>query len=346
MVRLAIAVLALGFATSCIAAQDVRVSNPGTLAFNADGRLLRMIGESVDDDRHVHAATLDAHNGEVLHVYNLRPGTSLLSTTLDGSEALIAYAISEKQTQLLLLDTTSGKLELLPPDWYAPEDSDPQARLSGDGRLISIYSEGGAFERAMAVTVYALPQKTLVARQTSPYTDAGGSFGGGITTDGRAIEFDNNRVGSKLVDLKTGRELASFNPGAVRSPDGKWVVELPDQSFAAEDSVPVVGIKDGATGRSLGKLDMVVTEDEEYGGMSGAFCGNAGRFVVADAQTIAAYAIPSGKLIAKFPPETWRDGESGGQGVVACSATGTRVAILSGTRLYVSRCEVGLSVSR
>ena len=75
------------------------------------------------------------------------------------------------------------------------------AALSADGRLFSIYSESGPSDRPMTVTVYDRSSGKILAKQTSEFISAGGTFGGGITPDG-AIEFVNNRGGRKVVDLK------------------------------------------------------------------------------------------------------------------------------------------------
>jgi hypothetical protein len=187
----------------------------------------------------------------------------------------------------------------------------------------------------MKVTVYDWPTRTLVAARTSEYISAGGGFGGGVTTDGQ-IEFVNGRVGHKLVDLKTGRLLGWFGPDSVRSPDGKWAVEFPDLSFN-EKAPKEVLLKDGSNAQPRGKLnlDSPLTDDDLYGSMSGAFCGNTGRLVVARGKAVALYSIPSGNLLANFPVSSWRDPKVDDMNVptVACSPTGTRVAILSGSRL-------------
>jgi hypothetical protein len=187
----------------------------------------------------------------------------------------------------------------------------------------------------MAVSVYDWQTKSFVAKRTSELISARGWFGGGVTTESQ-IGFENGRVGSKLVDLKSGRLLGWFGPDSVRSPDGKWVVEFPDHSFN-ESAPKEVLLKDGANGQARGKLnlDSPLTDDDLYGSMEGAFCGNADRFVAARTQSVALYSIPSGKLLTNFPVSSWRDPKADDSAVatVACSPTGTRVAILSGSRL-------------
>ena len=78
----------------------------------------------------------------------------------------------------------------------------------------------------MTVSVYDWRTKTAVATRSSQYVSAGGIMGGGVTEDGE-VEFSGNRVGSTIVDLKTGRVMAQFGPSAVRSPDGKWRSSFP-----------------------------------------------------------------------------------------------------------------------
>ena len=309
------------------------------LAFSNDGRVLHAIGASPDpsETQHVRAVTYDATTGAVLHSVNLEPDTTVQSTTSDGRTAIFAKGLGGpgEHIELFLVDTETGKTEPIPSAWYDSKDTDASAELSGDGRLISIYSESGTDDRPMAVSVYTWPGKTFVARQTSEYISAGGGYGGGVTPDGHAIEFENNRVGTRLVDLKTGREMAWFGRDSVRSPNGDWVVQLPDKTFEDESTAREVLIKDGASGKKLGKIDVPVPDDIAYGQMTGAFCGGAGRFILASGYGVAGYAIPSGALVASFPPDTWSDPAALDHNYVsvACSPTAGRVAILSGTRL-------------
>jgi hypothetical protein len=301
------------------------------LAFTTDERTLHIIGHK---DQHVRAITYNAATGAILHTVNLPPGTQVVSITSDGRTAIVATSISADHMRFSVLDTESGETEDIPATWYDPND-EAEAAISGDGRLISIYSESGTDEKPLVVSVYAWPARTLIARQTSEYTNAGGGFGGGITVDGKAVEFISSRSGSTLVELKTGRPMASFGPDSVRSPDGRWVVELPSQSLDADSSPPQILISNGADGKTHGKIDARIAEDEENGQLTGAFCGVTGRFILAGGHRLEAYAIPSGKLLATFPLNTWRDPNAGDPGSisVACSSTGKRVAVLSGTRL-------------
>lgn len=309
------------------------------LAFSNDGRVLHVIGESPEPSgtQHVRAITYNAATGAVLHIINLQPNTTVLSTTSDGKTAIVCTCIagSKDRIELSLVDTETGKTEPVPTAWYDPKDSDPDAELSDDGRLISIYSELGSDNVPMTVTVYSWPVRTLVAKQTSELTSAGGIFGGGITPDGHAIEFENNRVGTKLVDLKTGRELAWFGPDSVRSPRGDWAVEMPNISFQDESAPREVLIKDGASGKIRGKISVPIPDDIAFGQMTGAFCGATKRFILASGHSVAGYALPSGALLASFPADTWRDPAAldHNRASVACSPMARRVAVLSGTRL-------------
>lgn len=311
------------------------------LAFSRDGRVLRIIGEKGDtsETQHVRAIAYNAATGVILHTIDLPSATTVLSITSDGGAAIINRMItgSEDHSQLVVLDTDTGKTQPLPAAWYDPKDPSPEAELSADGRLISIYSESGPADRPMTVTVYTWLGQTLVARQLSEFVAAGGAFGGGVTTDGHAIEFESNRVGRKVVSLKTGREMARFGPDSVRSPGGEWVVEMPNITFLPESAPRKVLIKDGANGRLLGSISVPVSDDVAYGQMTGAFCGTGKRFILAAGHSVAAYDIPSGALLANFPADTWRDpsGPDHNRESAACSPAGTRVAILSGTRLTI-----------
>jgi hypothetical protein len=269
------------------------------------------------------------------NVANFEFDTEVRAISSDGRKAILATGVCGNEKKLAFLDTATGQRKEIPSDWYDLTDSDAIAALSGDGRLLSIYSETGPAESPMAVTVYDWPTKTLVAKRTSEWISAGGSFGGGVTADG-AVEFDNNRVGRKLVDLKTGRLLGKFGYDSARSPDGAWVVDFPDRNW--NESAPKdVLIKDGTNGHTRGKLnlDSQLTDDDLYGSMTGAFCGNTVRFVVARQQSVSLYSIPSGNLLANFPVSSWRDPKVDDMNVatIACSPTGNRVAILSGSRL-------------
>ncbi len=295
------------------------------LAFSRDGQLLVAIGSS-------RAITYDAITGAVRNIVNLRPDTNVLSVTSDGRTAFLSVPISGGRVQLTLLDTQTGVLAPIPLAWYEPTTY-PDGALSGDGNLISIYSESGSETLPLLVTVYDWHSKTLVARIGSKRIAAGGLDSGGLTADG-AVELANDRVGRKIVDLRTRRLISWFTYDSVRSANGAWVVELPDRSFNESASSEVL-IKEGVTGKLVGKLDVQVEEQETHGGIQGAFCGVTNRFVLGSAQRAAIYLIPSGALIASFPPSTWRGQDVGDADptLVACSSDGKRVAIFSGARL-------------
>jgi hypothetical protein len=269
------------------------------------------------------------------HIVNFEFDDELRAISPDGRKMIVAAGMCGIEPHLVFLDTLTSRREEIPRGWYDPGDFEVDAAFSGDDRLLSIYSESGTTEAPAMVSVYDWPTQTLVATRYSIYISAGGGFGGDITADGQ-IEFVNNRVGRKLVDLKTGRLLGWFGMDSVRSPDGKWVVEFPNLSFN-ETAPKEVLVKDGANAQPRGKLnlDSPLTDDDIYGSMNGAFCGNTSRLVVARANEVSLYAIPSGNLLANFPVSSWRNPRADERDVptVACSPTGTRVAILSGSRL-------------
>ncbi|MGA1983444.1 MAG: hypothetical protein ABSG84_13385 [Acidobacteriaceae bacterium] len=342
--RSQIALLALSLLLSSAAAlpqaaataQDTQVTPAGnvSLRFSHDGSLLRVIGESPGDNQseHVRAVTYAVKSGVLVHAVNLPADTNIQSVTSDGATAVVSANASTNHPHLSLLDTATGQLQPIPESWYQP-DSDMDAAISGDGRFISIYSETES-ATPMTVTVYDWQTKTLVATRTSAFVAAGGIVGGGVTEDGE-VEFDGNRVGSTIVDLKSGRVMAQFGPSSLRSPNGAWAVEFPNLSWDESASRDFL-LKDGKTGRTLGKLDIHLPDSELFGDMIyGAFCGATPRFIVAGDHSVAAYALPSGKLLASFPASTWKDAsaEDTAFASVACSPAGTRVAILSGTRL-------------
>jgi hypothetical protein len=298
-------------------------------------------GGDTDKTRHVHVVTIDTLTSKVLHTIDLQPDTTAPAINSDGSKAIVVQGdYQSKDHHLFLLDTETGKLAPLPSLWSTPAD-DPDVALSGDGHLISFYTESGPPERPLMVRVYALPTKTFVASQTSPFTNAGGILGGGVTEDGKAIEFANNRSGSSFVDLQSGRPLASFGPSFVRSPDGQWVVQLPNQTFAEDSTPQKILIEDGRTAKPLGAIDRKVSEEESYGRMNGAFCGTTGVFILAGENAVAVYAIPSGKLLQTFPASKWQapTGAGSWSPSVACSPNAKQVAILSGTRLTLHPLE-------
>lgn len=127
--------------------------------------------------------------------------------------------------------------------------------------------------------------------------------------------------------------IAWFAWDSVRSADGASVVEFPDRSFNESQPLEAI-VRSGRTGEILGKLDMQIPENDAYGQMTGAFCGGSNRFVAASEGQVAAYEIPSGALLASFSPSTWQDpGNPDVRPAVACSPSGTRAAILAGSRL-------------
>jgi hypothetical protein len=300
----------------------------GQLAFSENGQLLRMIGNRV--------TTYNATTGTALDNIALDANAQILSIAANGQTVLFAVPISAPagRVRLRLFDAVTRRIQDLPTDWYS-ESNDPIAAISANGRLISTYSDGGPAEQPMVVTVYDWLVKRQVARRTSEYISAGGGLGGGVTVDG-VVEFVSNRAGRKLVDLETGRFIGSFGYFAVRSVDGAWVVEFPNRTW--NESAPKdVLVKDGATAAIRGKLALEIADDETHDAVTGTFCGATGWFVLARHGSVAVYSIPSGSLLVEFPPAAWRDTSANrdDRARVACSPTGTRVAILAGTRLTI-----------
>jgi hypothetical protein len=308
--------------------RNVSGAEPGAqLAFSENGQLLRVIGKRVT----TYNATTGAEVGNVV----LDTGARILSITANGQTVLFAVPVPASATHVRLFDAGTGRTQDLPRDWYDADSNDPTAAISANGRLISIYSDGGPADRPMVVTVYDWLMKRRVARQTSEYISAGGLFGGGVTVDG-VVEFVNNREGRKLVTLDTGRFIESFGYLSVRSANGAWVVEFPNRTW--NESAPKdVLVKDGATAAIRGKLAVEIADDEAYGAVTGAFCGATRRFVLARHGSVAVYSIPSGNLLVEFPSSIWRDTSANADDRmrVACSPTGTRVGILAGTRLTI-----------
>jgi hypothetical protein len=327
--RIAVQVLSLLLSPAAALAQP-----PAPARFSRDGSLLRVIFRSLsegDQNEHVRAVVYSVKTGAVAHAVDLQPDTDVLSTTSDGAEAIISTATSTEHPHLFLLDTDSGQLQPLPDSWIHP-DSDLAAAISGDGRLISVYSETES-DAPMTVTVYNWPAKTVTAIRTSEYLSAGGGMDGGVTEDGE-VEFDSNRAGRKLVDLDTGRVLAKFGWSSVRSAKGAWEVQFPNLSWDDSGTKSVL-VKNGKTDITLGKLNVQLPDDELYGQINGAFCGATDRFVMATPLAVTAYALSSGRLLTTFATTTWQDesAKDSDPASVACSPVGTRVAILSGTRL-------------
>jgi hypothetical protein len=343
---LLVAVL-VNIAPECTA-QDVSVatspetSGAGTagLAFSNDGRLLREI-QSVNPPAagavwSVRAITYDATTGSIKHVLNLGPHTSLFDATSDGRTAIISVdrGREDARAHLLLVDMETGQTQDIPAQWFDADDNDPYAQISGDGRIVSAYTESDS-EHGLVVTLYDWQTKKFIAKQSEGYP-AGGSSSGGVTADGK-IEFSNNRSGGDVVDPKTGRVLVKVEPNSDRSPDGAWVVDFPNTLY--QDPPAEVVIKNGTNGEAAGKLELQIANDEQLESWSwarSAFCGTSGKFIAATNDTVQAFAIPSGKKLADFPRKTWQDADAVKTDptvAVACSADGRRVAIRSGTRL-------------
>jgi hypothetical protein len=128
--------------------------------------------------------------------------------------------------------------------------------------------------------------------------------------------------------------IVTMGLDSFRSADGAWVIEFPNSMLEGEPREATV--KNGGSGKAVGKLDLQIPDHEENGGWRGAFCGTSGRFIAATNDTVQAFEIPSGKKIADFPKTTWQDADATKTDpavTVACSSNGKRVAIRSGARL-------------
>jgi hypothetical protein len=297
------------------------------LLFSENGGSLYAVGKR--------ALTYNARSAVITNTVDIGPGAQVFSISPAGPTALLGV-LSGTRVRLRLLQLNNGQLRDLPSNWYDADYSGVVAATSGNGRLISIYSENGSADQPMTVTVYNWPAGTLTARRMSEYIAAGGVSGGGITVDG-LVEFVNNRTGRKLVDLKTGRSIGVFAFSSLRSPNGAWVVEFPDRTFNESAPKDVV-VKDGATAAVRGRLEAQIEDSEAFAGIvDGAFCGTTGRFVLARHGSVAMYSIPSGSLLANLPAVSWQDTSAAPDDRVhaACSSNGSRIAVLSGNRLTI-----------
>lgn len=331
------------------AAQDVRVpASPDTgeahtisLVFSKEGRLLREIQllnrPAAVAVWSVRAVTYDAATGSIRHVLNLGPNTWCLSATPDGRTAIISVDRDREDARahLLLVDMETGQKQDIPSQWFDADDNNPYATISGDGRIISAFTESDQ-KIGEVVTLYDWQTKKPVAKQSEGFP-AGGFSSGGVTADGK-IEFSNNRTGGDVVDPKTGRILVKVGPNSYRSPDGVWVIEFPNTLYG--DAPKEVIIKNGISGEVVRKLELQIADEKErelWAWARGTFCGTSGRFVAAANNTVQVFALPSGKKLADFPLKTWQDDadptRTDTAAIAGCSSNGKRVAIRSGTRL-------------
>lgn len=306
------------------------------LVFSKDGRVMRDIAwidpPPGENFRRVRLTTYNAATGEVIRVRDLAPDTQSLSITSDGRTAIILVGGDDQNGRAFLqrVDLETGQAEQVPSKWFDADDTRPWSQISGDGQLVSAYSEEGSGDAPRVVTVYNWRAKKLVAKQSTGF-DAGGVDAGGVSSDGK-IEFSNNRAGSRIVDPKTGKTLVSYGPSAIRSSDGLWVVDFPTPSYDERTDVPILN---GMNGQPVGKLDLALPDDESDSRWRGAFCGSSGKFIAGSPDEVLAFEIPSGKKLASFPPNSWKDPKVEDKIVpaVACSPSAKRVAIRHGDRL-------------
>ena len=330
--------------TGVTSAQDVTAeAAPGSkydgtanLAFSKDGRVLReartAYPEAQGEFPHVRAISYDAKTGKIVYVLDLAADTWFFSATTDGRIAIISLDRdrTEAPVHLLRVDMETGHTQKLPSNWFDADNHNPYAAISGDGKLVSAFSENGWGEGSEVVTLYEWRRKKPVAKQSSGHS-AGGIDWGEVTADGK-IAFGNSRMGRGIIDPKTGRALTGYGPLSVRSPDGTWIVDFPNPSYGPETHE--VPIRDGMNGQAVGKLDLQLTDEEAGSWWHGAFCGKSGRFIAAGYDKVLAFEIPSGKKLLSLPLGTWQGPKQDkATPIVACSPSGKRVAIRSGDRL-------------
>ena len=116
---------------SCL---SVTVRAQTQLAFSDNGRVLHKIG----NDRLI---TYDVGTGRATKLVKLPPDSQVFSVASDGRTAVIAEGACPGPIRVM--DTETGRNQDIPSSWYdGPRDCDPDTtQISGDGRLISIYSE-------------------------------------------------------------------------------------------------------------------------------------------------------------------------------------------------------------
>lgn len=123
-------------------------------------RFLREIGSvnSADMDQvsHVRGVTYIAATGGIRHVWNLGSDTTLLSASLDGQRLVIAVhrGTVGARVRVFLFDTRTGRSQDVPSNWFEVDDYLAWAEISGNGRLVSTYSESGPRNGPVVVSVY------------------------------------------------------------------------------------------------------------------------------------------------------------------------------------------------
>jgi len=286
------------------------------LAFDRGGAVLRGFGF---DSVILYDGISGARAGE--QVYGL--DTRFVTATQDGGKAVLSDSAG-----YLLLDTATDARERLPAAWFPKSDFhlEHEASLSSDLKLFGVYGcLQDKCDEPMVVEVFDLATKQSVARRTHGFISAGGTFTGGVTEDGRFVEFISNRADRVLVELESGRAGPSFGAQSVRSSDGRWVFDLPN--FAEHGDMT---LRDGRTGRTLVSLGhMTEVESGEF--RSGAFCGSA-RLVVGSVDAVMVFALPTGRMVARFPRAQWQEvattpDEEPRSPLVTCTAAGDRVAV-------------------
>jgi hypothetical protein len=176
---------------------DSEYNSTENLAFSKDGRFLRevqSVGPAIRGEfPHVRAISYNAATGNIVHVLDLAPDTWFFSATTDGRTAIISVGRdqTEARTRLLRVDMETGQTQELPSQWFEADGHNPYAAISGDGGLVSAFTEMGPADSPELVTVYRWRTKKIVATQSSGY-HAGGIDCGEVTVDGK-IAYTNNR---------------------------------------------------------------------------------------------------------------------------------------------------------
>ncbi|HEX4998635.1 MAG TPA: hypothetical protein VFY29_10430 [Terriglobia bacterium] len=256
---------------------------PWQIRFTPDGQRARIFSTGI--------VTYDLNTGAVLSTIPLLEGERVLTTSADGSTAILS---AEGKATLLHVET--GERELLPEDWQAPADQD--TTISGDGGLLGIVSIGEGSER-MIVDVYDLKSRVHITRRSHGLF-AGGIMDARITEDGRFVAFENNRSGADLVYAGTGRPGPEFpgpNEGfqTARSPDGAWAIQIPYPGYVDQTSTDFI-VRDGITGQLRGAL--AVHQDEEDAWTHVSFCGN--RVALSRSREVTVHDLPSGKTVGRY----------------------------------------------
>jgi len=148
-----------------------------SLAFSKDGRVVYEVllrdPVTLDPSADVRAISYNAATGKQLRTFDLGD-TWFFSAATDGRFGVISVDRDPKKarTRVLLVDLETGRRQELPSTWFDKGDRDRYAQLSGDGRLVSAYSEDQS-EGTEVVSVYNWRTKKLVAKQSRDHSAGG-----------------------------------------------------------------------------------------------------------------------------------------------------------------------------